>query len=301
MRVGLDIGGTKIDAVLVDDDARVVRSARRPTGYGVDEVVERAARAIAEVSDGARLEGVGIGIPGLVDPASGDVRHAVNLGLDDEPIGDLVERASGVAVTVENDVNAAALGAFHLMAVDGSLAYLNLGTGLAAGIVVDGAVWSGSGGVVGEIGHVPVVPGGVRCSCGQRGCLETVASGGALARQWPRSEHPALDLLAAARAGDVDARVVWDSFADGAAAAVQMLALTAGVDSVVVGGGLTRLGPPLEQAIVDALRARARTSPFLASLRLDARIRLVPEGVPVASVGAAMVAGTRPQPAAQGV
>lgn len=290
MRVGLDIGGTSIDAVAVGADGRVVRSVTQSTGYGSDEVVARAALAVTAVASGSPVESIGIGIPGVVDRLAGTVRHAVNLGLDDVPIGPLVAERAGVPVVVENDVNAAALGAHRLMGVSGSLAYLNLGTGLAAGIIVDGALWVGSGGVVGEIGHVPVVPGGVLCSCGQRGCLETIASGGGLARQWPVGDRPARDLLEHVAADDVDALAVWDGFADGVASAIQMLALTVGVDETVIGGGLSRLGAPLEVATIAALRRRADRSPFLASLRLEERFRLVPPGLPVASVGAALLA-----------
>ena len=93
-------------------------------------------------------------------------------------------RATGVPTLVENDVNAAAFGASMVMGC-ADLAYLSIGTGVAAGLIFDGRLRRGAHGVAGEIGHLPVDPGGPACECGQRGCLETVASGAAIARRWP--------------------------------------------------------------------------------------------------------------------
>jgi len=109
---------------------------------------------------------------GAVDVASGRVEHAVNLGLSGLDLGSEVAARLGRSVRVENDVNAAALGAFSLLGRTSSqsMAYLNLGTSLAAGLVLGGRLWRGSRGVAGEIGHIPVDPAGDRCGCGQRGC-----------------------------------------------------------------------------------------------------------------------------------
>ena len=143
-------------------------------------------------------------MPGLVDVERGAVKHAVNLGVDGDwlPLGDLLADGSGVPVVVENDVNAATLGAAALSGAD-DLVYLSIGTGLAAGLVLDGRLRRGEHGAAGEIGHVPVDPTGVLCQCGQRGCLETIASGSALAAAWPSGDvPPAQALFAAAPAGD---------------------------------------------------------------------------------------------------
>src|SRR5690606_27342425 len=138
----------------------------------------------------------------------GRVLHAVNLGVD---ALDLAARASaelGVPVAVENDVKAAALGAASLMGPEAaaSMAYLNLGTGVAAGIVTDGRLWRGARGTAGEVGHISVDPAGRACTCGQRGCIETLAGGGALARAWGRpGAFPVRDIFDAADEGDADA------------------------------------------------------------------------------------------------
>ncbi|WP_378145309.1 ROK family protein [Cnuibacter sp. UC19_7] len=302
MRLGLDIGGTKTDAVVLDDSGALAHRVRAATGLGADAVVATAVTLIDRIAAEAGLEpaafdSIGVGIPGQVDTATGHVWHAVNLGVDELDFGVRVSERIGVPVSVENDVKAAALGAYHLLPgtrQDRSMAYLNLGTGLAAGLVIDGRLWRGARGAAGEIGHIPVDPHGVLCPCGQRGCLETVASGSAIARQWPSDDPiPVRSLLAAAEGGDGDAVRIRDSFIENVAAAVRVLVLTLDVDTVTIGGGLSALGDWLLESVRAVLGGWAADSPFLASLGLPERVRVVPAGFPAAAVGAALVgAGT---------
>ena len=191
---------------------------------------------------------------------------------------------------VENDVKAAALGAAVLSGIAGSMAYLNLGTGVAAGIVIDGRIWRGARGTAGEVGHLSVDPHGRLCGCGQHGCVETFCGGGALAKAWGRpGALPIRDIFDAADAGDPLALSLRDDLYHGAAAAVRVLVLSADVETVVIGGGLTALGDRLENGIRAALHAGAEASPFMRSLRLDERIELLPAGSPAAAFGAALV------------
>lgn len=297
MRLGVDIGGTKTDAVAVNDSGEVAHRERLTTGFGSLAVVETALEAITGVAklsglDAAEFESIGIGIPGVVDNASGYVRHAVNLGFDELGLGDLLAARIGARVRIENDVTAAAFGAYSLLGINSSMAYLNLGTGIAAGLVIDGKLWRGARGTAGEIGHIPVDPNGELCPCGQHGCLETVASGSSISRAWPTtSGHSALDLFDAADAGDAKALVIRSRLATGVASAVRLLILTADVETVVIGGGLSHLGDRLLGDVSEVLESWAASSTFLASLELTSRVRLVPDGHPVAAIGAALVGG----------
>ncbi len=293
MRIGLDIGGTKIDAVAVSPAGSVLDRVRVPTGFGPDAVVAETTAVIRSLVDrtGSTPDAVGIGIPGLIDPGTGWVRHAVNLGLSEIALGPVVAAATGVPVCVENDVNVAALGAAQAMQLDGAHAYLNIGTGLAAGLVVDRRLWRGARGNAGEIGHIPVVPDGLPCVCGQRGCLETVASGSALAVAWPgHGGAAATDLLDRAETGDPAAVAVRERFVSGVASAVRILVITTDVESVVIGGGLATLGERLLGPLRAEFDAAARTSAFAASLELSSRVVPAPIDQPLAALGAAFLA-----------
>lgn len=298
--VGLDIGGTKTLGVLVRPDGTVGGTPLRlPTGRGVDAVVATAVQAVrglvGTVPGGAAgLTGVGIGLPGVVDPATGQVEHAVNLGIEDGvPLAALVSAAlDGVPVQIENDLNAAALGAAHVLPGPVTdLAFLALGTGLAAGLVLDGRLRRGARGSAGEIGHLVHVAGGIPCPCGQRGCLEQYASGTAVGAAWPVAEGdvpPPVALFAAADAGDPAAVAVRDTFADAVAAAVRVLVLTTDVAHVVIGGGVSELGQPLLREVRRALDRSAEGSAFVAAMLMGERVSLAPHGVPVGAVGAAL-------------
>ncbi|MGN7964441.1 ROK family protein [Microbacterium sp. 22179] len=301
MRVGLDVGGTKIDAVAVSPSGEIIGRLRRPTGWGDDAVVEStvlAVRALAAENAIAMADigSVGIGIPGLVDVESGRVLHAVNLGVESLDLAARAQAELGTPFRVENDVKAAALGAAVLRGATGSMAYLNLGTGVAAGIVIDGRIHRGSRGTAGEVGHISVDPRGRVCGCGQRGCIETLCGGGALAKAWGRpGALPVKDIIEAADAGDADAIRLRADLHHGGAAAVRVLVLSADVDTVIIGGGLTALGPRLEDGIRSALQADAETSPFMRSLHLDERIEMLPAGSPAAAFGAALVGAAVPE------
>lgn len=299
MRVGLDVGGTKTDVVAVDLTGTIVGRVRLATAWGPEAVtgtVLDAVRALGTDAgiDVSAIRSVGIGIPGQVEPGTGRVVHAVNLGVEELDLAAAVEPVLGVPVRVENDVKAAAVGAYALHGGSGSMAYLNLGTGIAAGIVSDGELWRGARGTAGEVGHISVDPAGPLCRCGQRGCIEALAGGGAIAERWARPGRlPVQDVFNAADGGDPFARELRTGLARGVAAAVRILVLTADVDSVVVGGGVTALGDRLMADVAAELAASAEASPFMRSLRLEERVELLPTGSPAAALGAALVGATR--------
>ncbi|WP_442574929.1 ROK family protein [Microbacterium sp. F51-2R] len=309
MRVGLDMGGTKTDAVVVAADGSIAARVRLATGWGGEEIVRTAVAAVNAVATDAGIGlddivSVGVGIPGQIEAGTGRVWHAVNLGVDELDLAGEVAPVLGIPVRVENDVKAAAFGAYALRGSThgldlrhGSMAYLNLGTGIAAGLVTNGELWRGARGTAGEVGHISVDPQGPACRCGQRGCIEALAGGGAIAERWNRPGRlPVRDVFDAADAGDPEAAALRSGLAGGVAAAVRILVLTADVDVVVLGGGVTALGDRLMTDVAAELAASAEASPFMRSLRLEERVELLPTGSPAAALGAALIGAQTGEP-----
>jgi predicted NBD/HSP70 family sugar kinase len=308
--IGVDIGATTTRVAAFDRfDALLTRRAIA-TPRGPAAMVDAVAGLVADVlsvgvPDGNRRAGavgvVAVGIPGRVDVADGSVRNALNLGIDaPTPFGaDLASRI-GCAVHVENDVNAGALGAAAVLGVTppSSLAYLSIGTGLAAGLVLNGKIHRGSIGMAGEVGHVPVRSDGPLCSCGQHGCAETLGSGGAIAERW--GPHGAAALWDAADAGDPVAVGVRDDLVSAIGSTIRLVVLTLDVDVVALGGGVGELGDPLVRELHRWLAVEAAKSPLLATLRIGDRVRLVPPGSPVGELGAVLAARQAATPAVTG-
>jgi len=183
--IGVDVGGTKIAAGLVDEEGRILSRVRRESPAADSNLIEDTiADLVRELARGHDVSGVGVGAAGFIDAARSTVLFAPNLAWRDEPLRAELERRVDLPVVVENDANAAAWGEF----VFGSgedvdhLVMVTVGTGVGGGIVHDGALLRGAAGVAAEIGHLRVVPGGRPCGCGNRGCWEQYASGSALVR-----------------------------------------------------------------------------------------------------------------------
>jgi predicted NBD/HSP70 family sugar kinase len=293
VRLGVDIGGTKTDVVLVHAGAIVARH-RTPSGFGPDAVIAAATSAVDVVlAEGGvtwdRIEAIGIGVPGGV--ADGVVTYALNLGLERLDLAGALESAWGVRPAIDNDVNVAALGAWVLRGrTPSSLAYLNLGTGLAAGLILNGQLWRGARGTAGELGHISVDPAGPLDADGLPGALETYASGSGLVRQWDAEGAIARDVLDAAERGDARAVAIRDGLFFGVASAVRALVLMLDVEKVVLGGGLASYGEPLVEGTRRHLADWSARSPFLASLAVADRIELLDPEVPIAALGAADLA-----------
>lgn len=300
VRIGVDVGGTKVRAAAVevaggDEAPRVVAQVVLPTLRGPDGVLATVGtayeRLLGEIVGHRPVVSVGVGIPGTV--AGGTVSHAVNLGLDGTPFDlatALRPRLGSAPVVVENDVNAAAWGAAQWLRRHGGgddLAVLNVGTGLAAGLVLDGVLRRGSRGMAGEVGHLVTDPAGPPCPCGKSGCLELYASGGGLARRWGGT---AAQLLAAARAGDAAAGRVRDDLVAGLAQAVRILVQVTDVPDVVLTGGLVTATPEVNDAVVAHLRDRHADSAFERALAVHERVRRLPADFPAGAVGAALLA-----------
>jgi glucokinase len=294
LRVGLDIGATKVLGAVVDSDGTVVAQSRQDTRLGAEGVLATATAVLDSLTvalDGVLPAHIGIGVCGIVDRGTGAVSHAVNLGIGEWfPLAGRLADRTGATVLIENDVLAATWGA-HVVSGTDDLAYLSVGTGLAAGFVLSGKLRRGAHGAAAEVGHLPVDPDGPRCSCGQRGCLELSASGSTLAAAWPGDGEvpPAAALFAAAAAGNPEAVSIADRFAGRLADAIRILELSVGPDAIIIGGGVSHVGEPLLNAIAAALRAQAAGSPFLAALDLAGRTRLLPGKQPVGAIGAALI------------
>jgi glucokinase len=186
--IGVDIGGTKILAGVVDDDGNVLSTARRATPRNdANDVLELVGDVVNELQANATesLVGVGLGVAGLVDADRSRVYFAPNLRWSQVPVRVLLEASTGLPVVVENDGNVAAWGEARFGAGRGvqDLTLVTVGTGIGGGIVVNGSLFRGAHGAAGEIGHINAVPDGRPCGCGRNGCLEQYASGNALVRE----------------------------------------------------------------------------------------------------------------------
>jgi glucokinase len=283
MRGGIDLGGTKIQTVVVDDGHTVLGETRvpTPTTGGPGDVAAAMAAALEQAAEAAKvepadLEGVGVGSPGEIDASAGTVTSARNLP-DWEgtfALGDELSRALGTRVALGNDVQVATDAEALLGAGKPYRSLLGVfwGTGVGGGIVLDGRPWVGRG-AAGEIGHVVVKRGGARCTCGRKGCMEAYAGRGSMELR-ARSRHKrgaktdlfhimrdrGRDRLTSgvwARAldrGDPLATELMDDAVAALGAGVASVQNVLDVEAIVIGGGLgIRLGEPYAERIRDAM------------------------------------------------
>jgi glucokinase len=184
--IGIDIGGTKIAGAVVDDEGRIVRSERRPTPAGdASAIVNDVVAIVRSLAGEDAIPPIGVVVPGFLDAAREQVYYAPNISFREVPLRALlVERLPGASIVIDNDANAAGW-AEHRYGVGrgaGDMVLLTIGTGVGGAVVVDDRLLRGGFGVAGEIGHMRLVPDGLPCGCGQRGCLEQYGSGRALLR-----------------------------------------------------------------------------------------------------------------------
>lgn len=186
LTVGVDIGGTKIAAGVVDEQGRILARLRAATpGRDAELVEDKVSQMVLALGKDHDITAVGIGAAGFVDEKRSRVNFAPNLGWKDEPLRMAVESVVGLPVVVENDANAAAWGEYRFGAGKDRdyLVTITVGTGIGAGIILEGALYRGRWGAAAEFGHLNVEPGGRPCGCGNRGCWEQYASGNALVRE----------------------------------------------------------------------------------------------------------------------
>lgn len=186
LTIGVDVGGTKVAAGVVDEQGRIIEKSKRPTPSNDPvKTADAISEAVTELTASYDVEAVGLGAAGFVDATRSVMLFAPNLAWRNEPLKDKVEERVGLPVVVENDANAMAWGEARFGAGrDAShVLCITLGTGIGGGIIVGGELYRGRWGIGGEWGHYRVVPDGHRCGCGNRGCWEQYASGHALVRE----------------------------------------------------------------------------------------------------------------------
>jgi glucokinase len=283
-RGGIDLGGTKIEAVVVSARNKLLGSARRPTptAGGPDDVAAAITEAMREACQAAglaasALQGVGVGAPGVIDEDTGAVTSARNLpGWDGTfELGSTLAGELGTRVFVGNDVQVATEAEFHLGAGRpyNSLLGVFWGTGVGGGVILDGKPWLGRGGA-GEIGHIVVKIDGARCTCGRRGCMEAYAGRGAMEararRRVEKGRHTDLFKLMEERGrtrltsavwahalerGDKLATQIIDEAVEALGAGIASAINVLDVEAVILGGGLgVRFGEPFAQRIAKAMQ-----------------------------------------------
>ena len=254
-RAGIDVGGTKFLGVVIDDDGTVLTELRRATPVGPEALVEE---LVLLANDLGSHDSLGVGVPGLVT-RTGILRSSPHLaGVEELDLGRRLSAAFGAAVPIDNDATCAALAEWQVGAGRASvdMVMVTLGTGIGGGIVIDGRLRRGRNGFAGEFGHMVVVPDGVECPCGRRGCWERYAAGTGLAHiarealgDRPRSRMlelagSSVDLVRgehvqrAASEGDPLALEVIDRFGRWVALGLVNLANALDPEIFVLGGGL---------------------------------------------------------------
>jgi len=184
LTIGVDIGGTKIAAGVVDEQGRILKTSKVPTPPTADTVIDSIAEAVRDASAEYDVDAVGIGAPGYVDDKRATVLFTPNLSWRHEALKDKVEQRIDIPVVIENDANAAAWGEYKFGVGTGheDVVCVTIGTGLGGGVIIGGRLHRGRFGVAGEFGHIRMVPDGLLCGCGNQGCWEQYASGSALVR-----------------------------------------------------------------------------------------------------------------------
>lgn len=297
--IGVDLGGTKIYTALAGENGEVLAEVkvRTKAEEGLEPVIGRIAESCRTVCAGAgvsagKVAAVAVGTPGPLDTKSGLVYFAPNLKWRDVPLKALLEEALGLPVFLDNDANLAALGEHTYGAGRGvrDMVLISVGTGIGGGLVLNGGLYRGFAGGAGEIGHMVICPDGPPCGCGNRGCLEALASGTALARQAEElikkgegagilaaagGEPGAVDagaVSAAAGAGDSQAIALFEEAGRYLGIGIANLAHLLDPELVVIGGGVA--------VSADLL--------FNAARREAGRASLAPERSPVRVVRAGL-------------
>ncbi|HEV8483272.1 MAG TPA: ROK family protein [Blastocatellia bacterium] len=314
--LGIDLGGTKVSAGVLDADGKVFCRERAKTKAWRDSseifatIARVGHRAIREAGvDSSQIAAVGIGSPGPLDPDTGYVIESANVNFHNFPLGPKLAEEFGCPVVVANDVDAGTYGEFRLGSARGARDVLGvfIGTGIGGGLIVNGALYHGFSKNAGEIGHIVIKAGGPRCNCGNRGCLEALASRTAMARDIRKAikrgrktmlarlsgrkldSIPSSAIKEAFEAGDHLVTRVVERAADYIGIAIGSVVNLIGPEVVVLGGGVIEaLGAPL----IDRIDRVARKVAFDFAIK-DVRFVRSELGDDAGIIGAAMLARER--------
>jgi glucokinase len=281
--IGVDLGGTNLRIAAVDERGRLIEKVTLGTkvSLGRDHVINDMCDAIQRVADkycnSAALQGIGIGVPGIIDMQTGLLRESPNLpDWADYPVRAEIEQRLKTRVILENDANVAALGEEWLGAAKDfdDMAMLTLGTGVGGGLVLGGKIWHGMNGMAGEFGHTTVEPEGHPCGCGNRGCLEQYASATAVVRMAKEAiekdgasgldraahhdaEFSAKSIYNLAIQGDEDARRIFRRVGRCLGIVLSAMVNSLNLPIYVIGGGVSSAWEAFSPSIFDELRQRS--------------------------------------------
>lgn len=299
---GIDLGGTQLRVAIADDRGRIRTTVRELTeaAGGKQHVIDRMVAAVAKALDRdgttpRQVHALGIGMPGPLDPAAGIVINPVNLpGFRNVPLNRIMTRATRIPTFIYHDAHLAALGEHLRGAARGAhdLIYVTVSTGIGAGILLKGQLYTGAHGIAGEVGHIVVQKDGPRCTCGNNGCLEAIASGTGISRAaretapltpssaLHRIEHPTPeDVARAARAGDHLATSILENAGSYLGIGLGILINLFNPDMIVLGGSVLKSGPPLlapmRRSIVASSWASARRGLRIVRPKLGADVGLI--------------------------
>jgi glucokinase len=269
--IAMDVGGSAIKGALIDVHGRTTAVVRRPTErvQGPDAVVERILATAVELRDqlGEGARAAGVAVPGFVDQIAGVARSASNIGWHEVPLRAMLEERLGIPVVLGHDGRAGGLAEGLLGGARGFRDYffLSIGTGIGGAMVLGGRSYQGRDGFAGEIGHVVVRPDGPRCRCGARGCLEAIASAGAIADRYATvTGDPAATaelVVERAYAGDADAEAIWRDAVEALAAALAAYTVLLAPEAIVIGGGLALAGDALFSPLARSLARKLTLRP----------------------------------------
>lgn len=274
-----------------------------------ERTVDSIANTIEQVLESAhipasRVQAVGLGVPGQVQ--SGVVKMAVNLNLESYPLASELSERFGLPFELENDGRTAAMGAYRYFSLPRKidhLAYLSIGTGISAGLILNGLLYRGSNGMAGEIGHIVIEPQGPLCSCGARGCLEALAAGPAIARDAQKAvesgeftmlaDYQAITPQTVFEAAHLDDRVAVNVIQRSSyylARAIQWLVMTYDVEMVVLGGGVSHAGEAFLLPVLNEIEKIRSQSNLAANMLSGEKVILLPRDYDAGVWGAIVLA-----------